>query len=399
MKRARGMLLPQEPLLVPRRPPIPAILRRLGSGGFGTVYEAFDGKRGALVALKLLRRPDARAIYLFKQELRALAGIVHPRLVRLYELHRDDARWSFTLELVSGTDVITHVRGEEGPDEARLRAAFREIAEGLSFLHEAGKLHRDIIASYRVEEAATSPVLRALLAALREGLAADVRVHEIDVGELPPADAVALAGALLAGAGASGGAAARIAAEAHRSPLFITELARLAGESGPPGGAAPTLSALLAGRIRRLPAPPRPPPALPRGPRPRADRALRGRRGPGPALRPGRDAASHRLRRGRDPGGAGRAPLPARPRVARGRSARRRPGDRLARPRPRRRARARRLGGRVDGCPRRAAPRALRRHADRLHAAACGGSVVATLRAALLRPEPRHAWPPAAASP
>ncbi|KYG06565.1 hypothetical protein BE21_34015, partial [Sorangium cellulosum] len=135
-------------------PPRFALRRRLGSGGFGTVYEAFDRKRGALVALKVLRRPDGRAIALFKQEFRALAGIVHPRLVRLYELHRDDARWFFTMELVSGTDVLTHARGEGGPDEARLRAAFREIAEGLAFLHDAGKLHRDIKPSNVMVDAA-----------------------------------------------------------------------------------------------------------------------------------------------------------------------------------------------------------------------------------------------------
>ncbi|WP_437726391.1 hypothetical protein [Sorangium sp. So ce861] len=48
-----------------------------------------------------------------------------------------------------------------------------------------------------------------------------------------------------------------IAAEGHHSPLFITELSRLAAESGDLGGAAPDLSALLAGRIERLPAPAR----------------------------------------------------------------------------------------------------------------------------------------------
>ncbi|APR79277.1 Serine/threonine-protein kinase pkn3 [Minicystis rosea] len=125
-------------------PPRFELRRRLGSGGFGTVYEAADRKRGATCALKVLRRTDAQAIYLFKQEFRSLAGIVHPRLVRLDELHQDGQRWFFTMELIAGRDVIAHVRDGDRVDVARVRLAFQEITEGLAFLHEAGKLHRDV---------------------------------------------------------------------------------------------------------------------------------------------------------------------------------------------------------------------------------------------------------------
>ncbi len=131
------------------------ILRHLGTGGFGAVYEVFDRKRGARVALKrslrLDRGTDERRR--FTREFRSLADLDHPNLVRLYELHGEEAAWFFTMELVRGQDARSYVRGEPGQDrggvpgaggEARVRAVFRQIAEGLCFLHRAGRVHRDV---------------------------------------------------------------------------------------------------------------------------------------------------------------------------------------------------------------------------------------------------------------
>lgn len=88
------------------------IVRQLGAGGMGVVYEADDLERGVPVALKTLLRVDARGLLRFKQEFRALAEIVHPNLVPLYELISDGERWFFTMELVGdASDFLTHVRG------------------------------------------------------------------------------------------------------------------------------------------------------------------------------------------------------------------------------------------------------------------------------------------------
>src|SRR6266540_740659 len=58
-----------------------AIRQRLGAGGFGTVYEAFDHERNSVVALKAMQRQDPHALYRFKQEFRALSELEHPNLV------------------------------------------------------------------------------------------------------------------------------------------------------------------------------------------------------------------------------------------------------------------------------------------------------------------------------
>ncbi len=168
-----------------------SIVRRIGSGGMGVVYEAFDRERNERVALKTLAEFDALALYRFKQEFRSLSEILHPHLVPLYELVGTGDRWFFTMELVeNATDLLTFLRGPltaapdgsssdaptmphdatgatgaEGPDAPpvrlpavaapvlprpatvdfdRVRGVFRQVAAGVTALHAADKLHRDL---------------------------------------------------------------------------------------------------------------------------------------------------------------------------------------------------------------------------------------------------------------
>lgn len=128
------------------------VIRQLGEGGMGIVYEAWDHEREERVALKTMRRFDPSALFRFKREFRALADITHPNLVALHELVSADDRWFFTMELIQGVDLLRHVQLDEGAqrvrhtsvDAARLRAAVRQLVEGVGALHRAGKLHRDI---------------------------------------------------------------------------------------------------------------------------------------------------------------------------------------------------------------------------------------------------------------
>jgi hypothetical protein len=121
------------------------IAHRLGEGGMGVVYAAFDRARQHKVALKTLFRLDASGIYRLKQEFRALSGVAHPNLVALYELFAEAELWFFTMELVEGRELIAALHAGAGAIErAELRGAFAQLARGVQAIHAAGKLHRDL---------------------------------------------------------------------------------------------------------------------------------------------------------------------------------------------------------------------------------------------------------------
>ncbi|HWC64812.1 MAG TPA: AAA family ATPase, partial [Thermoanaerobaculia bacterium] len=162
------------------------IVRRIGAGGMGVVYEAVDGERGTRVALKTLPHAEPEALLRFKQEFRNLTDVTHRNLAALYELFSFGDEWFFSMELVEGTDFLRHLgRRDESEQETTdrmpspeeisrtptqalaggseaivrsrskgsplpaeripvLRDVLCQLVAGLTALHDAGKIHRDI---------------------------------------------------------------------------------------------------------------------------------------------------------------------------------------------------------------------------------------------------------------
>src|SRR4051812_6905539 len=77
------------------------VVRQLGSGAHGTVYEVMDLRRDDRVALKRLERTEAPARERFKAEFRSLSDLRHPNLVALHELVSDGRETFFTMELAT----------------------------------------------------------------------------------------------------------------------------------------------------------------------------------------------------------------------------------------------------------------------------------------------------------
>jgi hypothetical protein len=120
------------------------IVRSLGRGGMGVVYEAIDRQRGARVALKTLQHVSADGLLRFKTEFRALQDVHHPNLVTFGELIEDRGQWWLTMELVEGVAFLEHVRPGGRLDERRLRTALAQLASALHSLHGHELVHRDV---------------------------------------------------------------------------------------------------------------------------------------------------------------------------------------------------------------------------------------------------------------
>jgi tetratricopeptide (TPR) repeat protein len=147
--------------------------RKLGAGGMGVVFAAFDRQRRERVALKTLFHTSPEAVSRLKKEFRVLADVTHPNLVGLYELVAERDEWFYTMELVEGVDFLRAVRGHE-LDIPRLTHVLAQVAEGVLAIHEAGKLHRDL----KPSNVLVTPDTRAVL--LDFGIAAQLQASQGD---------------------------------------------------------------------------------------------------------------------------------------------------------------------------------------------------------------------------
>lgn len=121
---------------------------RLGAGGMGAVYLAFDPRLGREVAIKLLHR--GQGADRFEREARALARLSHPNVVTVHEFGQlpptagtEDGTqgWWMALERVEGHDLRTWLEQSRTPSE--VLDVFHQAACGLLAAHRSGLVHRD----------------------------------------------------------------------------------------------------------------------------------------------------------------------------------------------------------------------------------------------------------------
>jgi tetratricopeptide (TPR) repeat protein/tRNA A-37 threonylcarbamoyl transferase component Bud32 len=127
------------------------IVRLLGVGGMGAVYQAFDEKLGVPIALKTIRRPagsDAPPTDTqerrFKRELLLARRVTHKNVVRIHDLGEVDGMLYITMPYVPGNNLAAVLAREGRLPVARVLQIAREVAAGLAAAHEAGVVHRDL---------------------------------------------------------------------------------------------------------------------------------------------------------------------------------------------------------------------------------------------------------------
>ena len=122
------------------------ILRPLGAGGMGVVYEAEDTRLGRKVALKFLSRDaeaDASALERFKQEARSASALNHPNICTIYAIEECDSRSFIAMELLEGESLSDKIQGIPLPLEKILDIGI-QVTDGLEVAHSKGIVHRDL---------------------------------------------------------------------------------------------------------------------------------------------------------------------------------------------------------------------------------------------------------------
>jgi tetratricopeptide (TPR) repeat protein/tRNA A-37 threonylcarbamoyl transferase component Bud32 len=126
------------------------IIKLLGIGGMGAVYQAWDAELGVAVALKVIRADGRKRARLpeaekrFKQEINLARQVTHKNVVRIHDLGELDGIKFITMPFVKGEDLSTLLRRELKLPVKRALRLGRQIAAGMQAAHDAGVVHRDL---------------------------------------------------------------------------------------------------------------------------------------------------------------------------------------------------------------------------------------------------------------
>jgi hypothetical protein len=118
------------------------VRERLGSGGFGTVYRAWDERLERDVAVKVIEL-GGQSVERVMREAQVVARLNHPSIVTLYELGEDGRRAYLVSELIDG-GTLAEMQRQGGLSDRDVGEAAMDLCDALEHAHSRGVVHRDI---------------------------------------------------------------------------------------------------------------------------------------------------------------------------------------------------------------------------------------------------------------
>ncbi|MGB0717255.1 MAG: bifunctional serine/threonine-protein kinase/formylglycine-generating enzyme family protein, partial [Phycisphaerae bacterium] len=125
------------------------LMRLLGSGAMGVVFQAEDVNLKRIAAIKVLRRrmsgqKQGKAVKRFLLEAQTAAALDHPGIARVYEINEHQGWWYIAMEFLEGGSLHEIVRATGPLDPGRAAIMLADASRALAAAHEGGVIHRDI---------------------------------------------------------------------------------------------------------------------------------------------------------------------------------------------------------------------------------------------------------------
>jgi len=124
------------------------VIRQLGKGGYGKVYEVKNKKTGEIRACKHLSKLSIKDLEKFEREINILIKVDHPHIIKLYEIFESQRSLYLVMEQCKGGEVfdriIEHIQNKNMYSEKDAANMFLQVMSSIEYCHNLGISHRDL---------------------------------------------------------------------------------------------------------------------------------------------------------------------------------------------------------------------------------------------------------------
>ncbi len=124
------------------------VIRQLGKGGYGKVYEVKNKKTGEIRACKHLSKLNIKNLEKFEREINILIKTDHPHIIKLYEIFESQRSLYLIMEECKGGEVfdkiIEHIQSKQMYSEKDAANMFQQVMSSIEYCHNKGICHRDL---------------------------------------------------------------------------------------------------------------------------------------------------------------------------------------------------------------------------------------------------------------